>query len=45
MPEELQEDYGYPPITEETKRKLLGENFARVFGIDLAAKVSALEAA
>jgi predicted TIM-barrel fold metal-dependent hydrolase len=44
MPEELQEDYGYPPITEETKRKLLGGNFAAAFGIDLAAKSAALAA-
>jgi predicted TIM-barrel fold metal-dependent hydrolase len=44
MPEELQEDYGYPPITAETKRKLLGGNFAAAFGIDLAAKSAALAA-
>lgn len=44
MPEELQEDYGYPPITDQTRRKILGENFAAAFGIDLAAKTAALAA-
>jgi predicted TIM-barrel fold metal-dependent hydrolase len=42
MPEELQEDYGYPAITDETRRKLLGANFASIFGIDLAAKQAEL---
>ena len=36
--EELQERYGYPPITEQDKRNILGENQARLFGIDVEAK-------
>jgi hypothetical protein len=42
MPEELQSEYGYPPITDETRRKLLGANFASALGIDLEAKVAAM---
>jgi uncharacterized protein len=32
---ELQERYGYPEITEVDKRKILGENQARLFGVDV----------
>jgi uncharacterized protein len=35
IPEELQDRYGYPDITEQDKRKILGENQARLFGIDV----------
>lgn len=42
MPEELQEGYGYPEITEQTKRKIFGENYARALGIDLEAKAREL---
>lgn len=38
LPEELTRDYGYPPLTEQAKRKILGENLARLHGIDVAAK-------
>jgi predicted TIM-barrel fold metal-dependent hydrolase len=38
LPEELTKDYGYPPLTEQAKRKILGENLARLHGIDVAAK-------
>ncbi|HYZ47515.1 MAG TPA: amidohydrolase family protein [Sphingomonas sp.] len=38
MPEDLQEGYGYPELTREMKRKVFGENQARLFGIDLAKK-------
>jgi hypothetical protein len=34
MPEELQEKWGYKPITEETKAKILGLNLARLAKID-----------
>lgn len=34
--EEMIEGYGYPPLTEELKRKILGENFARIHDIDIA---------
>ncbi len=36
--EQLQEDYGYPEITEADKRKILGENQARLFNVDLESK-------
>ena len=34
MPEDLQVGYGYPEITHEDRRKILGGNCARVLGID-----------
>jgi uncharacterized protein len=43
MPEDLLEGYGYPPLTQELKRKLLGENYCRLHGLDyeeLKAKVT-----
>lgn len=33
IPEEMREQYGYPEITEEDKRKILGLNSARLYGI------------
>ncbi len=33
MPEELRDGYDYPAITMELKRKILGENIARIHGI------------
>ncbi len=44
MPEDLQEGYGYPQITREAKRKIFGENQARLFGIDIEAKKAAFAA-
>ncbi|CAN5690443.1 amidohydrolase family protein [soil metagenome] len=35
MPEDLHQGHGYPELTAETKRKLVGENMARVHGIDI----------
>jgi uncharacterized protein len=35
MPADLIEGYGYPPLTEETKRKFLGENYCRLHGLDV----------
>jgi predicted TIM-barrel fold metal-dependent hydrolase len=35
--EELSEGYGYPQLTDVTRRKILGENFARALGVDLDA--------
>lgn len=35
IPEELCERYGYPQITAEDKRKILGENLARLLGINI----------
>jgi len=33
IPEELQRKYGYPELTEEAKRKILGLNSAKLYGI------------
>jgi hypothetical protein len=33
IPEEMREQYGYPEITVEDKRKILGLNSARLYGI------------
>ena len=41
---ELQERYGYPALTDEVKRKVLGLNAARLFGVDPAATRCALQA-
>jgi predicted TIM-barrel fold metal-dependent hydrolase len=38
LPVDLQEQYGYPPLTLQAKRKILGENLARLHGIDVDAK-------
>lgn len=38
MPEELQVGYGYPALTREMKSKILGENQAKLLGIDIEAK-------
>jgi hypothetical protein len=35
MPEELVQGYGFPPLTEQAKRKLLGENYCRLHGLDI----------
>lgn len=45
MPEELQDRYGYPPITDDVRRKIFAESFANALGIDLAAKANALQQA
>jgi len=34
IPAEMRERYGYPELTPKIKRKILGENAARVYGID-----------
>ena len=34
IPEDMQKDYGYPAITEEDRRKIFGENLARLLGIE-----------
>jgi hypothetical protein len=39
MPEELQEKWGYKPITEETKAKILGLNLARLAKIEPTKRV------
>jgi hypothetical protein len=35
IPQELQRKYGYPQFTAEHKRKILGLNSARLYGIDV----------
>ena len=42
LPEDLTTEYGYPPLTGQAKRKILGENLARLHGMDLDAKKSEL---
>jgi predicted TIM-barrel fold metal-dependent hydrolase len=34
IPEDMQESYGYPAITDEDRRKIFGGNLARLLGID-----------
>lgn len=38
MPQDLTQGYGYPQVTPEIKKKILGENLARLHGIDVEAK-------
>lgn len=35
IPEDLRSGYGYPQLTREDKRKILGENFARMMGVEI----------
>ena len=37
IPDVLRERHGYPQLTPAVRRKVLGENAAAVYGIDLAA--------
>ncbi len=34
IPREMREEYGYPELTDEIKRKILGENALRFLGVD-----------
>jgi hypothetical protein len=36
IPEDLCAGYGYPQLTGEAKRKILGENLLRLHGMDVA---------
>ncbi|MGH9822744.1 MAG: amidohydrolase family protein [Blastocatellia bacterium] len=42
MPEELMKQFGYKPLTKESKEKILGLNAARIYGIDVKAKRNAI---
>ena len=42
LPQDLVDGYGYPQLTEQAKRKILGENLARLHGIDVEAKKAEL---
>jgi predicted TIM-barrel fold metal-dependent hydrolase len=35
IPDDLVEGYGFPPLTDQAKRKMLGENYCRVHGLDV----------
>jgi uncharacterized protein len=35
LPQDLVEGYGYPQLTEQAKRKILGENLLRLSGMDV----------
>jgi len=41
--DELIDKYGYPELTDEIKRQILGTNAARLFGIDPAAVRKAIQ--
>ena len=41
IPDELVEGHGYPKITPEIRRKVFGENAARLWDIDKTAAMSA----
>jgi predicted TIM-barrel fold metal-dependent hydrolase len=45
IPEDLRRGYGYPQISLADKRRILGENFAALMGIDLERKREELAAA
>ena len=41
--QELQDQHGYPPLTDAVKRKILGESGAKLYGVDPAAARCAIE--
>lgn len=43
MPRDLVEDYGMPELTPEIKRAILGENHARILGLDIEAMKQQME--
>ena len=45
LPQDLVEGYGYPQLTEQAKRKILGENLLRLHGMDVEATRARLRAA
>lgn len=44
IPDDLRDGYGYPQITHEDKRMILGGNMARLLGIDVPGKLRQLAA-
>jgi hypothetical protein len=34
MPEQLQKDYGFAPVTDEIKRGIFGTNLGKLLGVD-----------
>jgi uncharacterized protein len=45
LPQDLVEGYGYPQLTEQAKRKILGENLLRLHGMDVEATRAGLRGA
>ena len=45
LPQDLVEGYGYPQLTEQAKRKILGENLLRLHGMDVEATRTRLRSA
>ncbi|MEJ7631738.1 MAG: hypothetical protein WKF28_04475 [Rubrobacteraceae bacterium] len=45
IPQDLVEGYGYPQLTEQAKRKILGENLLRLSGMDVEETRQRLKAA
>jgi predicted TIM-barrel fold metal-dependent hydrolase len=45
IPQDLVEGYGYPQLTEQAKRKILGENLLRLHGMDVEATRARLRGA
>jgi hypothetical protein len=43
VPEDLRNGFGYPQITLEDKRKILGLNMAKLFDVDVEAKIKELQ--
>lgn len=44
IPPSMQEEFGYPPLTHAAKRRILGLNAARLYGVDIHAKRCEIEA-
>jgi predicted TIM-barrel fold metal-dependent hydrolase len=44
LPQDLVEGYGYPQLTDQAKRKILGENLLRLHGMDVEATRARLRA-
>jgi predicted TIM-barrel fold metal-dependent hydrolase len=42
MPEDLMRRFGFKPLTDRVKEKILGLNAARVYGVDVKAKMNAI---
>jgi predicted TIM-barrel fold metal-dependent hydrolase len=42
IPDELQDKHGYPPITDEARRKMFGLNQARLLGMDVDRQIAKL---
>jgi predicted TIM-barrel fold metal-dependent hydrolase len=43
IPESMQEEFGYPALSQETKEKIFGLNAARIYGVDVGATRSEID--